>query len=80
MPRQTTMVTARCETTRPSTRAYHASKLSSARSMYMYQFFLGFFSALVLGRRRSHWLQSMGVSDRAQVVDMIIMIVTIHPN
>ena len=48
--------------------------------MYMYQFFLGFFSALVLGRRRSHWLQSMGVSDRAQVVDMIIMIVTIHPN
>ena len=31
-------------------------------------------------RRRSHWLQSIGVSERAQVVEMIIMIVTIHPS
>ena len=31
-------------------------------------------------RRRSHWLQSMGVRLRAQVVEMIIMMVTIQPS
>ena len=74
---QMSMVTVLWRTTLFSKKAYPLSSASSARSIGL-KIIVN--SLPCLGLSRSHWLQSIGVSERAHVVEIIIMIHTIQPS